>query len=269
MAETAAGERGVLRRIGVTIGFTGGAVAVALAFIATVSMIPGSARGQQAPGPVASFACNEFPPHKMEASPDGLRGFDIDILSEALQRQGVSVTVQFYPWMRALQMVEGGRLDGLCSCSYSLEREKTLLYSDEIGTVGVGFFTALKGGQESISLHDLKDRPVGVVRGYSLGSDLTVVGAKIVEVNSDETGLRMLEQGRIDAFYSYRDTVRYIAARMGAPLTFTYHEVRMAPYYVCLSRSRPGAFELLNALNTGLQALRISGRDEAIRAQYR
>lgn len=214
-----------------------------------------------------SFACNEFPPHKMVQAVDGHSGFDIDILTAALATQGLRPEIQFYPWQRALQMAENGRVAGLCSCSYRADRAETLLFSDTIGTVGIGLFSPAYRTGDPVTMATLAGHTVGVVRGYSLTDDLAGTGAVLVDVSSDETGLRMLEQGRIDAYYGYRDTVRYLSR--GDRAALRYAEVRTAPYSICLSRGRPGAEALLHTVNRGIRALQESGGLDRFRDPYR
>jgi polar amino acid transport system substrate-binding protein len=86
------------------------------------------------------MACNEFPPHKMQNSPDGLAGFDVEMLQEAFSRTNIEIEIEFLPWKRALVDVQAGRLDGLCSCSQHADRDQWLDYSDPLGSVGIGYF---------------------------------------------------------------------------------------------------------------------------------
>jgi ABC-type amino acid transport substrate-binding protein len=72
---------------------------------------------------------NNFPPHKIEhPRDDGLAGFDVDIIGEALERIGWSTEISFMPWKRALELAERGQYDGLCSCSHIKERDAKLLF---------------------------------------------------------------------------------------------------------------------------------------------
>lgn len=219
------------------------------------------------PGATVSFACNEFPPQKMAQAVDGHPGYDIDILTAALATQGLRPDIQFYPWQRALQMAESGRVDALCSCSYRSERAETLLFSERIGTVGIGLFARAYRNTAPLTMQTLVGHTVGVVRGYSLADDLAATGAVLVDVSSDETGLRMLEQGRIDAYYGYRDTVRYLSR--GDRTALLYTEVRSSPYYICISRARPGAPQLLDTVNQGILALMHDGGLDRFRTPYR
>src|SRR5262245_14883849 len=92
-------------------------------------------------GQSVRLACNDFPPHKIEhPDADGLLGFDVDIVSEALRRIGWSADTTYMPWKRALEMTGRGDYDGLCSCSYAKDRQDKLLFSDELGAVSVGLF---------------------------------------------------------------------------------------------------------------------------------
>src|ERR1700752_584066 len=79
-----------------------------------------AAAGAQSSG---RLACNDFPPHKIEhPGPDGLLGFDVDIVSEAMKRIGRTIETSYMPWKRALELTGRGDYDGLCSCSYARDR---------------------------------------------------------------------------------------------------------------------------------------------------
>ncbi len=225
------------------------------------------AAGAAETSPAPVFACNDFPPHKLAVPVDGHRGYDIDILTEALASQGIAPETVFYPWQRALQMAEGGRVDGLCSCSFRPERAETLLFSESIGDVGIGLFSRIYRASQPLTIENLRGLSVGVVRGYSLAEDLKNTGAVVVDVSSDDTGLRMLEQGRIDAYYGYRDTVRYLSR--GDRTALAYVVVRSSPYYICVSRGRPGAAALLDQINRGILSLMQQGTLDRFREPYR
>jgi len=63
------------------------------------------------------FACNEFPPYKMEKSESGLRGFDVEFLEEAFNRAGIPLNIVYMPWKRSLAQAQIGKVNGICSCS--------------------------------------------------------------------------------------------------------------------------------------------------------
>jgi len=218
---------------------------------------------------VTTLACNEFPPHKMQAAPDGRPGYDVEILREAFRRAGQSIDIVYYPWTRALVTAKAGSVDGLCSCSKRPEREPFFVYSDVMGDVGVGVFL-VKGLERKVAaIADLKALSIGVVRAYNLQDELIDLGMTPVVVSSDEQGLRMLLVRRIDGFLTFRDTGKYILGKLAADIDAPYVEFRAAPYFACFSKAVPGAAERVKLFNRGLAAMRADGTYDAILARYR
>lgn len=218
--------------------------------------------------PPPSFICNPFPPQKIQNGAPDTPGIDIELIQDALRRSGRAATFGFAPWKRAYQLAAAGEYSGLCSCSYRAERTKDFLFSDELGEVAVGFFTKISQPYRPQSIDDLKTLAVGVVRGYNLSAELDDKGIPYVDV-TEETGLvKMLELNRIDVAFSFHDTFLYDARKLSLPSLFSYRNLRTSPYFVCVSRARPGAEALLSALNAGLAEQKADGTADRIRAKY-
>lgn len=225
----------------------------------------GWANASAQPVETLRFACNEFPPHKMASSEDGLPGFDVEIITQALAHSNIAVEVQFFPWKRALENTKSGQSDALCSCSKSQERDQWLAYSDTMGTVGIGYFH-YGAKLDHITLPDLS--PVAVVRGYAIQKDLVQKGVKIIRVNDDRAGVRMLTNNRVKSFYTYRDTGKYFLSKHKFGTNVTYSEVKNSPYFACFSKSNPNYQERVEKFNTGLEHLRQTGIYDQIIAKY-
>ncbi|WP_162916471.1 substrate-binding periplasmic protein [Dongia deserti] len=216
------------------------------------------------------LACNDFPPHKI-AHPvdDGLAGFDVDIISEALKRMGQSVEVSFMPWKRALEMAERGTYDGLCSCSYTKEREAKLLFSDRLGAVSVGLFARNEDVLSGIAaIADLRGHKVATVGGYNLESELIDAGADVEATSSDKNALDMLVAGNVDLFYGYELTTKHFIASDPHTGRIAYKEIRHNPYYFCLSRAMPGAEAAMQGFNQSLSAMAKDGSIQLILDRY-
>lgn len=220
--------------------------------------------------PKLRLACNDFPPHKIEnPGADGMRGFDIDIIDRALQRVGRSADFAFMPWKRALELVERGEYDGLCSCSYTKERESKLLFSDELGAVSVGLFARSAQMLDGIArVADLKGRKVATVGGYNLEGELTKAGAVVEAASSDKSALDMLIGGNVDMLYAYELTAKHFLASDPRSADIAYKELRRNPYYFCLSRAMPGAETAMHDLNNSLDAMAADGSIAAILERY-
>ena len=216
------------------------------------------------------LACNDFPPHKIEhPASDGLAGFDIDIVSEALKRIGQSAQVSFMPWKRALEMAERGTYDGLCSCSRTKEREAKLLFSDELGVVSVGLFARSEDALTGISsVADLKGRKVATVGGYNLESELMNAGAEVEATSSDKNALDMLVAGNVDLLYGYELTTQHFIASDSRSSAISYKQMKRNPYYFCVSRAMPGADTTMQGFNRSLSEMTKDGSIQRILDRY-
>jgi polar amino acid transport system substrate-binding protein len=246
-----------MRCVRVLIGLVGMALAL------------GAGIAGRADEPGVKLACNNFPPHKIEHPADGQAGFDIDIVGEALKRNGRSIEVSFMPWKRALELAERGQYDGLCSCSHTKEREAKLLFSDELGAVSVGLFARSAEALDGIaSVADLKDRKVVTVGGYNLEGELVVAGAKVEATASDKNALDMLVGGNVDLLYGYELTTQHFIASDPRSSAIAYKEVRRNPYYFCLSRGMPGADAAMRGFNRSLKDMAADGSVKRILERY-
>ncbi|WP_259782257.1 substrate-binding periplasmic protein [Aestuariispira ectoiniformans] len=216
-----------------------------------------------------SFACNDFPPHKI-ANPDdpSLPGFDVEILKAAFAQTNTQMQVHFYPWKRAMHLARKGTVTGLCSCSYRPEREEYLLFSDKMGTVSSGVFrTASVPAIDS--LDDLKGRPVGVVSGYSLVSSLEEAKAAPVIALNDQAAVRMLAAHRFDYLYGFKAATEFQMRHKTGPVAIHYQETSKSNYYMCVSKRAPGAQDILDRFNQGLEAIHDNGTYQSIMDKYR
>jgi polar amino acid transport system substrate-binding protein len=228
--------------------------------------MPGGAAEQR-----VRLACHDFPPHKVEhPGADGRSGFDIEIVGEALERQGWSAEISFMPWKRALELVERGQYDGLCSCSHTKDREAKLLFSDELGAVSVGLFARSEEALAGIvSVDDLKGRRVATVGGYNLESELIQAGAEVEATSSDKNALDMLVGGNVDLLYGFELTTKHFIASNARSDAIAYRELRRNPYYFCLSRAMPGADGAMQGFNRSLQDMASDGSVQRILDRYR
>jgi polar amino acid transport system substrate-binding protein len=233
--------------------------------LGTMAWVAGSHAGSS-----VRLACNDFPPHKIEhPGADGLAGFDVDIVSEALRRVGWSAVPTYMPWKRALELTGRGDYDGLCSCSYAKDREEKLLFSDELGAVSVGLFARSDEALAGIaSVADLKGRKVATVGGYNLEAELVTVGAVVQPTSSDKGALDMLVGGNADLLYGYELTTKHFIASDPRSSAIAYKEIRRNPYYFCLSRAMPGAEAVMQGFNHSLFEMAADGSITRILDQY-
>lgn len=241
------------------------AIAILLAITCYMSVKP--ARAEDVRRSV-TLACNPFPPSKIDGNVR-LPGYDVEILRAAFAVNNLTVNTPFYPWKRAYLLAEEGRVDGLCSCSYTLERERDMLYSAELGRVRIGFFSIAGHVPQNIAkLADARDLRVGVVAGYNLETAAVNAGLNVITASSEQILLGMLYNNRIDAIYSFREPVLVAHKHRSTLIFLQYHEISQAPYYSCISRKIDDARTLLDSLNQGIKTIRANGVYNSILEKY-
>jgi polar amino acid transport system substrate-binding protein len=241
---------------------------LALAFTAAVFFGRAEAEQQQQP---LRFTCNDFPPHKIEhVGSNEQRGFDIDIITEAFRRTGWSVDITYMPWKRALEFSTRDQFDGLCSCSFTPEREATLMFSDEVFAVSVGLFALDSAALAGVTgIPDLEDRRVGVVGGYNLEGELEAAGAKVSAGSTDKRALEMLLHGNVDLLYAYELPTRHFMRTRTLIKDIPYHEIRRNPYYMCLNRKSPRSEQAMADFNRALAEMKVDKTMKRILRRYR
>jgi polar amino acid transport system substrate-binding protein len=229
------------------------------------------------------LACNNFPPLKIEhPGTDGLPGSDVDLLHELFHRAGIPLQISYLPWKRALAAAQEGRMDGLCSCSFTADRAADFFFSNEIGRISVGLFTLATTTATPVlpvdTLQALKavaltGKTVGVVDGYALEGDVDRLGIPRDLATDDLRALDMLTRQRYDYLYSYEAPIafltKYPRAGQTMPAKLSYQEIQANPYFLCLSRKIARNAGLVAPLNAALASMRQDGTIDRILDKYR
>ncbi|MBP8772858.1 MAG: amino acid ABC transporter substrate-binding protein [Aeromonadaceae bacterium] len=152
------------------------------------------------------YATNpSYPPYGWSEDHHSYRGASIDLLP-LLVPAGVKLQAVVYPWKRAQQMAQEGRIDLLLSLRKTPEREAYLLFSHHpIFANPIAIFR-LRDKQESMDdWQALVGLRGGVSRGDTFGSkfDLFLQQKLTVETaGSMDENFEKLRRGRIDYFVS-------------------------------------------------------------------
>ncbi len=219
----------------------------------------------------ALFACNEFPPYKMENSSTGLPGFDVEFLRESFKRVGVTLEIQYTPWKRALDDARKGKVDGVCSCSSTREREEYLYFSAPLGSASSGLFSLSENTLKPVkSISQIGSKSIGVIKGYNLIEGLRDANVQnIFELSSERQGLQTLLKGRIDYYYSYEAPARFYLSESQESDKVQYEELAQTDYYSCFSKAPEGSKILLEKFNRGLAEIKADGTYTMILDKYR
>lgn len=241
------------------------AVAALVALAALPAAAPVSAKER-----VVRVAATDFPPYQMAEPVDGLRGFDTEVVEEALRRAGLRPLFEFYPWNRAVHLAASGTVEMVFSCADTPERREAFHLSAPISHFTSSVLVRRDyAGPDIVALGDLAGLRVAVVLGYTAGKKAVDAGALPVEAYSDAEALRKLREGLADAFYTPEEAVSFLLR--GAPdiREFRWFRLRSETFHLCVSKASPRADQLLEAFDAQLAAMRADGALERIHARYR
>jgi polar amino acid transport system substrate-binding protein len=143
----------------------------------------------------------DWQPYAGAALPE--QGAAAAVVKAALQAAGYPVDIDFYPWARAVHLVEGANeYDGIFPVYYSAARARWLNCSSSLGRSPLGFAERSKAPVKWTRLADLGAYKIGVVRDYvntEAFDSMVAAGHIMVDAaNSDAQNLQKLAHGRID-----------------------------------------------------------------------
>jgi polar amino acid transport system substrate-binding protein len=206
-----------------------------------------------------------------EGSP---KGIDVEIVKNLLDRVEQRYTIECVPWKRALFSIETGKADGLFSAYKTTERSEFAIFLQHPTHMSVFNVFVRKGETFDFNnLEDLYDKKIGITAGYSINPEFDKARSSkqldIHESNTTVSGIKMLLQGRIDAYINGKHVGLFTARNMGVidmlePLPQPLHRPR--PAYLMLSKASDLANQasLIRQLNETLALMWTSGEIDTI-----
>jgi polar amino acid transport system substrate-binding protein len=219
-----------------------------------------------------SLASTEFPPYTGERLAGG--GFLTRAIAMAFERLAYAPTTAFFPWNRALKVVQDGQVDGITAIWRTAEREQWLAFSEPIVSNDIGFYGLAERGLLLRNLPDIKSRRlrVGVVRGYAVPKALLDLKPQFEETQTDAGGLRMLAAQRMDLMLIDRAVAHHLLAEqlasLRSALVWQNIVVESLPLHMALRRDSPRHSQQLAAFNAGLAAIVADGSLAKLRREY-
>lgn len=224
-----------------------------------------------APAPNAQgrvrLVATEFPPYTTASLAD--HGAAVAITRAAVERAGMTMELQYRPWVRALGELQQGQWDGVIGAWHSVERESYMVYPRALGITNKIGFMARVGS--NIAVDDLKRLgalTIGVVRDYANPPAFEQMQLRKEEAIDDLTNLRKLAAGRVDlalvdkgvAFHILQTQLR---EHLNA-LTWLDPAVADMPLYTAFSKKMPELGPRVAAFSRALNELQMSGELQRI-----
>ncbi|MDM8550503.1 transporter substrate-binding domain-containing protein [Desulfobacterales bacterium HSG2] len=216
------------------------------------------------------IAYSEWPPY-IFIKDRKVEGILIDIVNEACKRLNIDPKFRFLPWKRALMYMRKGKADALLSPIYTEERAEFMYYPSEPVNMEKTVFLTWKGSGIKVNgLDDLKNKLIGVVRGYSHGSEFdNYPGLKKLPCNDDRQLVKILAKKRIDIAVGEAGVLQFIAKQTGTQVE-VIHVLNETPGYITFSRKAlgPKGKTLAEEFSRTLRQLKKEGVIEKIRNAY-
>lgn len=206
---------------------------------------------------------SNYPPYQYYSSlRNEFQGFDIDTFNALAAKLGVEVQYRQMSKIEGLSALQEGSIDGVLGVAYSIERDDLFDFTSPICTISDAIF--VKGDTQGISsMVDLENRTVAVVRGDYIG-DVLRKGKRIhiVENDSYEDGLRLLDRGDVAAFAGNQLTGKYIVNRLRLDdIRIVGSPIHQVGYCIAVQQ---GNHDLTSDLEKALTAIKESGEYDRI-----
>ncbi len=219
------------------------------------------------------FVTIDFPPLGFVENGQ-ITGSAVETVQELCRRLGFECEIQMLPWKRALKYVKNGEADAIFGARHSEERAGFLYYPSESDPLNFGktVIMALKGSSIKVNgPDDLKDKSVGVVRGYVYDPKFdSLQGVKRTVCNNDEQVAKMLIGKRFSLAMAADETsMKYFCKKVGAEVE-TLYTLKKVACYIAFSRKALGerGQSLAERFGQALRRLKEEGVVRKIESKY-
>ena len=193
-----------------------------------------------------------------------------ELVHAAFLRGGHESSLNWYPWARALKIVELGAADVALGGYHSKERAEIYNYSEPILSIDVGLI-ALKslGIKKYEGLRSLESYTFGVMPGsvYTQEFDTADYLTKQILVNQS-IAVRMLFAKRVDivaaSIQVFEHEARLLVDSNDQKTVVLKPLLDSKSIYLMFSKVIPNSLELVNSFNLGMASIRADGTFQKI-----
>jgi polar amino acid transport system substrate-binding protein len=222
------------------------------------------------------FATGEWAPFSSEILPE--YGTATALVSAICKAGGIQPRYKFYPWKRAELKVVGGEIFAALPYAISKERKKIYDFSDTLFhgiNVFVYYEKNLGGPVTKVyeTIADLRGYRIGGISGSFLRPAFSHDGLNYEPTTTLDQSIHKLVAGRIDLCIDDK-VVLYDAIMRLYPDKIEHFRFLPKPFgkkmenALLVSRTYPGAQEILSKFNKGLAIIKQNGEYDRIITKY-
>jgi len=204
-----------------------------------------------------TFYSFEASPYACEKCPD--QGALVKAVREILKSKGHTVDIKFLPYLRATKEATDKTISGYLPEWPSDLPAEGYTASKKIFESHVILVTLKSKPLVWNTLNDLKGKKIGTISGYGYGEEFTALEKKGVfkadPVNDEQTNLKKLQIGRIDALITNKESAYATIKEAGlksSDFDIQTKDVSIFPNIIGLNKSHPKYAENLKIINETL-----------------
>ena len=217
----------------------------------------------------------EWAPYQSEQLPH--YGAASHMISLAYESVGINVEYGFFPWNRAMALVELGAWDGTFMWVLTPERQRKFLVSDPLFSIREVLFFSRNNALTARKQEELKGLVMGALESSAFGEQFSSMiksgDIVVARVNNNKQLFQMLASGRID-FVPELETSGYEAVREHLSVEqqkrITHLEAMTHPwsYHLLISRFIDNGPYLIDTFNRGMAIIKADGSFEKVMGPY-
>lgn len=197
------------------------------------------------------------------------KGLIAEIATAAYATQGYELEIIFVPWARAITGVKNASYDLLLGTWITEERTQYLMFSDPYLNNSLKIIKKKGNTFEYAGLESLKEKSIGVVRGYGYGDDfLNATHFRQPKARSFISNARKLVAGRIDLTIEDEIVAKAIIAKEDPDLLkeieFSKVDYATNTLHITCGLANARHEEFIDAFNKGLIEIKKNGEYDRI-----
>lgn len=165
-----------------------------------------------------------------------MSGNILEELELRLNKLNLNYEIRVYPWARALKLAEEGKVDALTPTLFSVHQQVFLDFTtNPVGSVNVSLFE--NKNYSSSNYQQLSNQNIiAVMRSMEFDRSL-LNGARTVETNNFQTGIKLLEAQRVDLLLGVEEIINNNLSREKISDVVIYRRLEAHPVYLALAKN--------------------------------
>lgn len=217
----------------------------------------------------------EWAPYQSEKLPE--IGAASELVTKAFEAVGIEVEYGFFPWNRAMMLVERGAWDGTFMWVLTPERERLYLPSDPLFTLREVVFYSRDNPLDAQKPEDLKGKVMGALDASAFGRQFAPHiedgSIFVARVPNNRQLFQMLARGRVDFVpeletSGYQAVQEHLTEMQQEQIRHLESMTYAWSYHLLISRHIDDGPYFIDAFNRGLAILRENGEFERIMGSY-